>query len=81
MIVLEKVHDAFLARLAGAVRSLRVGPARDPGVRVGPLVDEEARERARQARDEEDLRVDVRVEGQAPIEHVREADRRRADER
>ena len=45
VIVLERVHDAFLARLAGAVRSLRVGPARDPGARIGPLVDEEARDR------------------------------------
>lgn len=45
VIVLDRVHDAFLARLAGAVRSLRVGPARDPGARVGPLVDEEARNR------------------------------------
>ncbi|NDC54841.1 MAG: aldehyde dehydrogenase family protein, partial [Planctomycetia bacterium] len=45
VIVLERVHDAFLARLTGAVRSLRVGPARDPGARIGPLVDEEARDR------------------------------------
>ena len=45
VIVLDRVHDAFLTRLAGAVRSLRVGPARDPGARVGPLVDEDARNR------------------------------------
>ncbi|MFM8413302.1 MAG: bifunctional proline dehydrogenase/L-glutamate gamma-semialdehyde dehydrogenase, partial [Planctomycetota bacterium] len=46
-IVLEHVHDAFVARLAGAVKSLRVGPAADPGTRVGPVVDEEARDRVR----------------------------------
>ncbi len=45
VIVLDRVYDALLARLAGAVRSLRVGPARDPGARVGPLVDAEARDR------------------------------------
>jgi len=45
VIVLDRVYDAFAARLAGAVRSLRIGPARDPGARVGPLVDEEARDR------------------------------------
>jgi len=45
VIVLDHVHDAFVARLAEAVRSLRVGPAEDPGTRLGPLVDEEARDR------------------------------------
>jgi len=46
-IVLEHVYDAFLARLAGAVASLRVGPTEDPATRVGPLVDEAARDRVR----------------------------------
>ena len=45
VIVLDRVHDAFLDRLAGAVRGLPVGPACDPGTRVGPLVDDEARDR------------------------------------
>ena len=45
VIVLDRVHDAFASRLAGAVRSLRIGPARDPGARIGPLVDETARDR------------------------------------
>ena len=46
-IVLDRVHDAFVERLTQAVRSLRVGPADEPGSRVGPLVDEEARDRVR----------------------------------
>ena len=46
-IVLEHVYDAFVARLAGAVQSLRIGPAADPGTRVGPVVDEAARDRVR----------------------------------
>jgi RHH-type proline utilization regulon transcriptional repressor/proline dehydrogenase/delta 1-pyrroline-5-carboxylate dehydrogenase len=45
VIVLDRVYESFVARLAGAVQSLRVGPAWDPGARVGPLVDEEARNR------------------------------------
>ena len=47
VIVLDHVHDAFVARLAGAVQSLHVGPATDPSSRLGPLVDEEARDRVR----------------------------------
>ena len=49
VIVLDAVHDAFVAKLGPAVESLRVGPAADPGSRVGPLVDEEARDRVRKA--------------------------------
>ena len=45
VIVLDRVHDAFVRRLSAAVKSLRVGPATDPGTRVGPLVDAEARDR------------------------------------
>ena len=47
VIVLDAVHDAFVERLADAARSLRVGPAAEPGTRVGPLVDEQARDRVR----------------------------------
>jgi len=45
VIVLDRVHDAFVERLAAAVRSLCIGPATAPGTRVGPLVDAEARDR------------------------------------
>ncbi|MFN5756522.1 MAG: proline dehydrogenase family protein [Planctomycetia bacterium] len=46
-IVLDSVYDTFVERLAGAVRSLKIGPADDPGTRVGPLVDEESLARVR----------------------------------
>src|SRR5207247_9418030 len=39
------IHDQFLARLIEATRSLKVGPAEDPGCFVGPVIDEEARRR------------------------------------
>ncbi|REJ69607.1 MAG: L-glutamate gamma-semialdehyde dehydrogenase [Planctomycetota bacterium] len=42
-IVLEAVYEPFLARLVEAARSLHVGPAEEPGSRVGPVIDEEAR--------------------------------------
>ncbi|MGI9178564.1 MAG: proline dehydrogenase family protein, partial [Pirellulales bacterium] len=47
VIVLDQVHDAFVSRLAGAVGSLSIGPPTDPGMRIGPLVDEQARDRVR----------------------------------
>jgi len=42
-VVLESVHDVFLERLIEAARSLTIGPAEQPGTRVGPLIDGEAR--------------------------------------
>ncbi len=49
VIVLEALHDAFLARLIEATRSLKVGPAEDPGNFVGPVIDAEARRRILEA--------------------------------
>jgi RHH-type proline utilization regulon transcriptional repressor/proline dehydrogenase/delta 1-pyrroline-5-carboxylate dehydrogenase len=45
VIVLQAIHDPFLVRLVEATRSLRVGPAEDPGCSVGPLIDAEAQRR------------------------------------
>jgi RHH-type proline utilization regulon transcriptional repressor/proline dehydrogenase/delta 1-pyrroline-5-carboxylate dehydrogenase len=42
VIVLETIHDVFLNRLIEATRSLKVGPAEDPGCSIGPLIDAEA---------------------------------------
>ena len=36
------VYDAFAAKLAAAVRGLKVGPGLEPGVTQGPLIDEAA---------------------------------------
>jgi RHH-type proline utilization regulon transcriptional repressor/proline dehydrogenase/delta 1-pyrroline-5-carboxylate dehydrogenase len=47
VIVLDRVHDVFVRRLAEAVKGLRVGPAAEPGTRMGPLVDAEAQDRVR----------------------------------
>ncbi|MEO6810114.1 MAG: L-glutamate gamma-semialdehyde dehydrogenase [Isosphaeraceae bacterium] len=45
VIVLDGVHDAFLARLVEATRALPVGPAQDPDTIVGPVIDADARDR------------------------------------
>src|SRR4029077_6501045 len=44
-IVLEALHDVFLERLIAAVSSLKIAPAEDPGSRIGPVIDDEARQR------------------------------------
>jgi RHH-type proline utilization regulon transcriptional repressor/proline dehydrogenase/delta 1-pyrroline-5-carboxylate dehydrogenase len=44
-IVLAEIHDAFLARLIEAARSVKIGPAEDPETLVGPVIDAQARSR------------------------------------
>ena len=39
------IHDAFVAKLADAVRALKVGDGADAGVEVGPLIEEAAVEK------------------------------------
>ncbi|WP_067105438.1 NAD-dependent succinate-semialdehyde dehydrogenase [Sphingopyxis granuli] len=39
------IHDAFVARLADAVRALKVGDGAVPGIEVGPLIEEAAVEK------------------------------------
>jgi RHH-type transcriptional regulator, proline utilization regulon repressor / proline dehydrogenase / delta 1-pyrroline-5-carboxylate dehydrogenase len=45
VIVMESLHDIFLERLIEATRSLKIGPAEDPSCKVGPVIDDEARQR------------------------------------
>jgi RHH-type proline utilization regulon transcriptional repressor/proline dehydrogenase/delta 1-pyrroline-5-carboxylate dehydrogenase len=44
-IVLEPAYDDFVKRLVNAVKSLKVGPAEEPGTFVGPVIDDEAQKR------------------------------------
>jgi RHH-type proline utilization regulon transcriptional repressor/proline dehydrogenase/delta 1-pyrroline-5-carboxylate dehydrogenase len=44
-IVLPGIHDAFVSRLADAVRGLSVGPPEDPANFVGPVIDLAAKQR------------------------------------
>ena len=45
VIVLKNIYDAFVERLTNAVESLVVGPAEDPGIDFGPVIDEAAFDR------------------------------------
>ncbi|MBI3948816.1 MAG: L-glutamate gamma-semialdehyde dehydrogenase, partial [Armatimonadetes bacterium] len=45
VLVLDSIYDAFVGRLAEAARSVKIGPAEDPGTMVGPVVDAGARNR------------------------------------
>jgi acyl-CoA reductase-like NAD-dependent aldehyde dehydrogenase len=45
LLVHDRVHDEFTARLAAAVRSLRVGTGRDPASHIGPMVTAAHRDR------------------------------------
>src|SRR5262245_42099440 len=46
-IVVGRIHDAFVERLAKAAAALVVGRAEDPATSVGPLIDAESVERLR----------------------------------
>ena len=45
VIVLKDVYEAFVERLRNATESLTVGPADQPGIDYGPVIDEDAFER------------------------------------
>lgn len=49
VIVLDTAYEQFVQRLLDAVRSLKLGPAEDPGTRIGPVIDDEARDRIMEA--------------------------------
>ncbi len=45
VVVMDSLHDVFLERLIEATRSLKIGPAEDPSCKVGPVIDDDARQR------------------------------------
>jgi len=45
VIVLDAIYERCLDRLVEAARSVRIGPAEDPGNSMGPVVDKDARQR------------------------------------
>jgi succinate-semialdehyde dehydrogenase/glutarate-semialdehyde dehydrogenase len=84
ILVEDKVHDAFADKLAAAVSRLKVGPGREAGVTIGPLINAAAVAKARDhvadaigkgAR----ALVALRRPGGADRRDRRHADRRRGD--
>ncbi|HET6466076.1 MAG TPA: L-glutamate gamma-semialdehyde dehydrogenase [Nitrospiria bacterium] len=51
-IVLESIYDTFVHRLAGALKSLRIGPPEDPATELGPVIEAAAQQRLRTAVEE-----------------------------
>jgi RHH-type proline utilization regulon transcriptional repressor/proline dehydrogenase/delta 1-pyrroline-5-carboxylate dehydrogenase len=45
LIVLDEIHEALCHRLGEAVQSAAIGPAEEPATLIGPVIDEQARER------------------------------------
>ena len=45
LIVVERVADAVIERLVEAAASYRIGPATDPGTRIGPVIDADSQAR------------------------------------
>jgi len=45
VLVVGSAYEPFCARLAEAVKSIRIGPADDPATTLGPVVDEASRDR------------------------------------
>ncbi|MFQ5462933.1 MAG: proline dehydrogenase family protein, partial [Phycisphaerae bacterium] len=65
VIVLQGVHDAFLARLREAAQSLPIGPAELPSTVVGPVIDEAAQTAIESFR--EDARSNAKAVFETPV--------------
>lgn len=68
VLVLERVAEAFTNRLVEATRSLVIGKAHEPGVGLGPVVDEESQRRLLSIIDQPGSGVEVVFRGDAPID-------------
>jgi RHH-type proline utilization regulon transcriptional repressor/proline dehydrogenase/delta 1-pyrroline-5-carboxylate dehydrogenase len=66
-IVLEPVYERFLERLIEATRSLHIGPAENPRMFVGPVVDRDAFDRIAQAIASGKNSARQVFQGQAPL--------------
>jgi RHH-type transcriptional regulator, proline utilization regulon repressor / proline dehydrogenase / delta 1-pyrroline-5-carboxylate dehydrogenase len=70
VITVSSIHDSFVARLVETVRSLPIGPAEDPGVIVGPLIEAKARDRVlsyiEKGRSEGEIALEIRLEQARP---------------
>lgn len=66
LIVVGDAYEPLLDRLKHAVQDLVVGPAADPGVFYGPVIDHDAHSRLKERLDQESARRTVLAEGRVP---------------
>ncbi len=71
-IVLEGVYDVFLERLAGAVKSLELGPAENPGTFIPPVIDSDAQDRITEYIEMGSGEFRVVVSGEVPAKLVKD---------
>ena len=71
-IVLAGAYDQFLERLMGAVKSLKLGPAEDPGTFVPPVIDSDACERITEYIEIGSREFRVAVAGEVPAKLAKE---------
>lgn len=72
VIVLEGAYDLFLERLTGAVKSLELGPAENPGTFVSPVIDSNARDRIAEFIELGTREFRVAVAGEVPAKLAKE---------
>ena len=72
VIVLEGAYDQFLERLAGAVKSLELGPAENPGTFVPPVIDSDAQDRITEYIEMGSREFRVVVSGEVPAKFTKE---------
>ena len=58
VVVLDAIYDQFVERLIAATQSLKVGAADDPGTKIGPVIDDVARDRILQMIKKADPEID-----------------------
>lgn len=72
VIVLEGAYDLFLERLTGAVKSLELGPAENPGTFVPPVIDSDALDRIAEFIEMGSREFRVAVAGEVPAKLAKE---------
>ncbi len=69
-IVLASAYDTFVERLIAATKSLKVGPAEEPGTKVGPVIDEESYKRILDTVDAEIQNESGRLALKVPVDKL-----------
>lgn len=66
LIILDEIHDRFIERLIEATRSMPVASAEDPGAYMGPVIDQEAKDRIFSMIEKGKVEARLAYQGEAP---------------